>query len=216
MEKRVIHVMTHDSIGVGEDGPTHQPVETIASLRAIPNLNVYRPADTVETAECWETALSTAKNPSVMSMTRQGLATLRTEHTDDNLSSKGAYVLVEADGERDVTLMASGSEVEIIAQAAEKLKSDGINAAVVSVPCMELFAAQDSSYRKAVLGTAPRVACEAAIRQGWCQFLGDDGAFVGMKGFGASGPGNELYEHFGITAKNVAAKAKAVIKNRSA
>ena len=155
MEKRVIHVMTHDSIGVGEDGPTHQPVETISALRVIPNLNVFRPADTVETAECWELALGAAKTPSIMSMTRQGLSTVRTDHTDENLSAKGAYVLVDADGERDVTLMASGSEVEIAVAAAEQLKSIGVNAAVVSMPCMELFAAQDHSYRQSVLGSAP-------------------------------------------------------------
>ncbi len=216
MGVRVIHVMTHDSIGVGEDGPTHQPVETIPSLRAIPNLNVFRPADTVEAAECWEVALGSSTTPSIMSMTRQGLATLRTEHTDDNLSARGAYVLVEADGDRDVTLMATGSEVEIAVTAASELKQEGINAAVVSMPCMELFAAQDAAYRKEILGKAPRVGIEAALRQGWCQWLGDDGAFVGMRGFGASGPGAELYEKFGITPGNVVAKAKAVISKRTA
>ncbi|PLX35440.1 MAG: transketolase [Hyphomicrobiales bacterium] len=208
MEKRVVHVMTHDSIGVGEDGPTHQPVETVASLRAIPNLNVFRPADTVESAECWEVALSTAKTPSVMSMTRQGLSTVRTSHTDENLCAKGAYVLVEAGGERDVTLMATGSEVEIAVAAAEKLKAKGIKAAVVSMPCMEIFAAQSHDYRQSVLGKAPRVAVEAAIRQSWDRWLGDHGGFVGMHGFGASGPGNALYEHFGITADAVAAAAE--------
>ncbi len=216
MGGRVIHVMTHDSIGVGEDGPTHQPVETLSALRVIPNLDVYRPADTVETAECWETALSTAKTPSVMSMTRQGLSTVRTEHTDENLSAKGAYVLVDCDGERDVTLMASGSEVEIIVAAAADLKAAGIKAAVVSMPCMERFAAQDHAYRQSVLGTAPRVACEAALRQSWDRWLGDHGGFVGMKGFGASGPGAELYEHFGITSGNVASEAKAAIARKSA
>jgi transketolase len=216
MGTRVIHVMTHDSIGVGEDGPTHQPVETVASLRAIPNLNVFRPADTVESAECWEVALSTAKTPSVMSMTRQGLATLRTEHTDENLSAKGAYVLVDSDGDRDVTLMATGSEVEIAVAAAEELKTAGIKAAVVSMPCMELFAAQDHDYRQKVLGSAPRVAVEAALRQGWDRWLGDHGGFVGMNGFGASGPGAALYEHFGITPANVASEAKAAIARQSA
>ena len=216
MGVRVIHVMTHDSIGVGEDGPTHQPVETIPALRAIPNLNVFRPADTVESAECWEVALSTAKTPSIMSMTRQGLATLRTEHTDENRSAKGGYVLVEADGDRDVTLMATGSEVEIIVAAAADLKAAGVNAAVVSMPCMELFAAQDHDYRQSVLGSAPRVACEAALQQSWDRWLGDHGGFVGMTGFGASGPGAELYEHFGITSANVASEAKAVIARKSA
>ncbi len=216
MGVRVVHVMTHDSIGVGEDGPTHQPVETIASLRAIPNLNVFRPADTVEAAECWEVALSSDKTPSVMSMTRQGLSTVRTAHTDDNLSAKGAYVLVDTDGDRDVTLMATGSEVEIAVAAAEALKGEGVKAAVVSVPCMELFAAQDHDYRQSVLGTAPRVAVEAALRQGWDRWLGDHGGFVGMTGFGASGPGAELYEHFGITPSHVASEAKAAIARRSA
>ena len=208
--------MTHDSIGVGEDGPTHQPVETIPALRAIPNLNVFRPADTVESAECWEIALSTAKTPSVMSMTRQGLSTLRTDHTDENLSANGGYVLVEADGDRDVTLMATGSEVEIVVAAAADLKAAGVNAAVVSMPCMELFAQQDHAYRQSVLGTAPRVACEAALQQSWDRWLGDHGGFIGMKGFGASGPGAELYEHFGITSANVATEAKAAIARKSA
>ncbi len=216
MGVRVIHVMTHDSIGVGEDGPTHQPVETLSALRVIPNLDVFRPADTVETAECWEVALSAAKTPSVMSMTRQGLSTVRTDHTDENLSAKGAYVLVDCDGERDVTLMASGSEVEIIVAAAADLKAAGVNAVVVSMPCMERFAAQGHDYRQSVLGTAPRVACEAALRQSWDRWLGDHGGFVGMSGFGASGPGAELYEHFGITSANVASEAKAAIARKSA
>ncbi len=216
MGVRVIHVMTHDSIGVGEDGPTHQPVETLSALRVIPNLDVFRPADTVETAECWEVALGAAKTPSVMSMTRQGLSTVRTDHTDENLSAKGAYVLKDCDGERDVTLMASGSEVEIIVAAAADLKEAGVNAVVVSMPCMERFAAQDHDYRQSVLGTAPRVACEAALRQSWDRWLGDHGGFVGMSGFGASGPGAELYEHFGITSANVAAEAKAAIARKSA
>ncbi len=211
MEQRVIHVMTHDSIGVGEDGPTHQPVETVPGLRAIHNLNVFRPCDTVETAECWEIALESAKTPSVMSMTRQGLATLRVDHTDENLCAKGAYVLRDVDGDRDVTLLATGSEVEIIVEAAEALAKEGIKAAVVSMPCWEIFAAQDHKYRHSVLGDAPRVGCEAALRFGWDRWLGDHGGFVGMEGFGASGPGAELYEHFGITAKNVAERAKKLI-----
>ncbi len=208
MEKRVIHVMTHDSIGVGEDGPTHQPVETVASLRAIPNLNVFRPADTVEAAECWEIALETAKTPSVMAMTRQGLSTVRTTHTEENLSARGGYVLRDTDGDRDVTIMATGSEVEIAVEAAELLGKDGIKAAVVSMPCMELFAAQDHKYRHQVLGDCPRVAIEAALRQGWDRWLAPHDAFIGMTGFGASGPGGELYKHFGITADAAAAAAR--------
>ncbi len=212
MATRVIHVMTHDSIGLGEDGPTHQPVETIASLRAMPNLNLFRPADTVETAECWEVALSMAKTPSVLSMTRQGLPTLRTEHTDENLSAKGAYVLREADGERDVTILATGSEVEIAVAAADILKDNGIKAAVVSMPCWELFAAQSHEYRQQVLGTAPRVAVEAAVKFGWERWLDSHGGFVGMHGFGASAPGPALYEHFGITAAKVAEEAQNTIE----
>ena len=211
MEKRVIHVMTHDSIGVGEDGPTHQPVETLASLRAIPNLNVFRPADTVEAAECWEIALSTPNTPSVMAMTRQGLRTVRTTHTEENLSARGAYVLREADGERDVTLLATGSEVEIALDTADLLAADGIRAAVVSMPCMDIFAAQDHDYRQRVLGSAPRMAIEAALRQGWDRWLPSHGAFIGMKGFGASGPGGELYRHFGITAEAAAEAARKMI-----
>ena len=211
MEKRVIHVMTHDSIGLGEDGPTHQPVETLASLRAIPNLNVFRPADTVETAECWEVALSTAKTPSIMSMTRQGLPTVRTEHTDENLCAKGAYVLRDTDGPRDVTLLATGSEVEIALVAADQLAGDGVRAAVVSMPCWELFAAQDHDYRQSVLGSAPRVGVEAAVQFGWDRWIGAHGGFVGMSSFGASAPAPALYEHFGITSVRVAEEAKTAI-----
>ena len=216
MGTRVIHVMTHDSIGLGEDGPTHQPVETLASLRAIPNLNVFRPADTVESAECWELALSTPKTPSVMSMTRQGLPTVRTTHTDENLSAKGAYVLREAAGDRDVTLLATGSEVEIALNAADQLAANGVKAAVVSMPCWELFAAQSHDYRQSVLGSAPRVAVEAAIKMGWERWIGDHGGFVGMSSFGASAPIDALYQHFGITAENVAETAKQKIERANA
>lgn len=213
MGTRVIHVMTHDSIGLGEDGPTHQPVETLASLRAIPNLNVFRPADTVEAAECWELALATPTTPSVMSMTRQNLSTVRTTHTDENLCAKGAYVLRDVDGDRDVTLLATGSEVEIAIDAAERLASEGIKAAVISMPCWELFAAQDHKYRHEILGDAPRVGVEAAIRMGWDRWLGDHGGFVGMSSFGASAPIDDLYNHFGITAENVVNTAKKKIEN---
>ena len=211
MGVRVIHVMTHDSIGLGEDGPTHQPVATLAALRAIPNINVFRPADTVEAAECWEIALSTPTTPSVMSMTRQNLPTVRLEHTDENLSAKGAYILRDTDGDRDVTLLATGSEVEIALAAADILKDNGVKAAVVSMPCWEVFAEQDHKYRHQVLGDAPRVGVEAAVRFGWDRWLGDHGGFVGMKGFGASAPIDALYKHFGITAKDVAEKAREKI-----
>ena len=210
----VVHVMTHDSIGLGEDGPTHQPVEHLASLRAMPNLMVFRPADAVETAEAWELALTAGHTPSVMCLTRQGLPTLRTEHTDENLSARGAYVLREPE-KRAVTLIATGSEVEIAMAAADLLAADGIAAAVVSAPCLELFAQQDPAYRREVLGFEPRVAVEAAVQFGWDRWIGEDGAFVGMTGFGASGPAPELYEHFGITAKRVAEEARAAINGRN-
>ena len=203
MNQRVVYVMTHDSIGLGEDGPTHQPVEHLALLRATPNTLTFRPADAVETAECWQKALETMDSPSVLVLSRQGLPTLRTSHTDENLSAKGAYVLKEADGKRDVTLLATGSEVEIAMTAANLLAEDGVKAAVVSMPCWELFEAQDESYRSSVLGTAPRVAVEAAARLGWDRWIGEKGAFIGMTGFGASAPAPKLYEHFGITPQAV-------------
>ncbi len=207
----VIHVLTHDSIGLGEDGPTHQPVETLASLRAIPNLRVYRPADVVETAEAWQDALAQPTTPSALALSRQGLPCLRTSHTEANMVAKGAYVLRDTNGARDVTLIATGSEVEIALNAADKLAGDGIKAAVVSAPCFEAFAEQSDEYRAVVLGDAPRVGVEAAIQQGWGLLLGCNSAFVGMTGFGASAPASELYEHFGITADAVAAAAKSLL-----
>ena len=211
MNQRVIYVMTHDSIGLGEDGPTHQPVEHLASLRAIPNLNVFRPADAVETAEAWQTALHSANTPSLIALSRQGLPTLRAAPIGENLTARGGYVLKDVDGERDVTLIATGSEVSLAMASAELLAEDGIKAAVVSMPSFELFYAQDEAYQDAVLGSAPRVGVEAAIRQGWDRLLGCKGAFVGMSSFGASAPADQLYEHFGITAEAVAAAARKLI-----
>jgi transketolase len=211
MEQRVIYVMTHDSIGLGEDGPTHQPVEHLAALRAIPNLNVYRPADSVECAECWELALSSAETPSILSLTRQGLPLLRTSPSAENLSAKGAYVLHEPEGGRDVTLLATGSEVAIAHDAAEALAKEGIKAAVVSMPCWELFERQPDDYRKGVLGNAPRIALEAAVEFGWNKWIGEGGAFIGMKSFGASAPAPALYKHFGITPEAVCDAARARI-----
>lgn len=205
---RVIYVMTHDSIGLGEDGPTHQPVEQLAALRAMPNLNVFRPADAVECAECWELALSTPKTPSILALTRQSVPLIRTAHTDENLSAKGAYVVIEPDGGRDVTLIGTGSELALAVAAAKTLAGEGIKAAVVSMPCFELFAAQSKSYQDAVLGGAPRVGVEAAVEFGWQKWLGQDGIFIGMRGFGASAPAQDLYKHFGITADAVAAAAR--------
>ena len=209
MRQRVIYVMTHDSIGLGEDGPTHQPVEQLASLRAMPNLNVFRPADSVETAECWALAVKSADTPSVLALTRQGVATLRGEYEEDNPCARGAYVLREAEGVRKVTLLATGSEVEIACAARDLLQADGVATAVVSMPCHELFDQQDAAYRKAVLGgDCVRVAVEAAVVQGWERYIGFDGGFVGMTGFGASAPAPALYEHFGITAAAVADAAR--------
>ncbi|MCT4654585.1 MAG: transketolase [Cohaesibacter sp.] len=201
MEQRVIYVLTHDSIGLGEDGPTHQPVETLASLRAIPNMQVFRPADVTETAECWDLSLRSTKTPSVLSLTRQNLAALRTEYVSENLCAYGAYVLSDTDGDADVSLFASGSEVEIAIDAQKALAEKNVKARVVSVPCFELFEAQSSEYQKDILGSAKvNVGIEAAIRMGWDRFIGTDGVFVGMNGFGASGPYKALYEKFGITS----------------
>jgi transketolase len=211
MQQRIIYVMTHDSIGLGEDGPTHQPVEHLAALRAIPNLNVMRPADGVECAECWEVALLSKAAPTILALTRQSVPLLRTASSDENLSSKGAYVLIEPKGKRDVTLIGTGSELALAVAAAKTLEEEGIRAAVVSMPCWELFEAQSKSYQEAVLGKAPRVAVEAAAPFGWSRWLGPEGAFVGMHGFGASAPVQHLYKHFGITAEAVADAARKVI-----
>jgi len=207
MKQRVIFVMTHDSIGLGEDGPTHQPVEHLAALRAIPNLLVFRPCDGIETAECWQIAITTETAPSLLALSRQGLPTVRGDETE-NKSAKGGYVLVEAEGPRAVTLLATGSEVSLALKAQEMLKAEGIAAAVVSMPCLSLFDQQDAAYRDSVLGTAPRIAIEAGIRMGWDRYLGDTGVFIGMKGFGASAPADQLYKHFGITAEATVAAAK--------
>ena len=211
MGLRVIYVLTHDSIGVGEDGPTHQPVETLASLRAFPNFNVLRPCDAVETAECWEIALGSERTPSGMVLSRQNLPPLRANGGGENLCASGAYVLAEAEGgERKVTLLATGSEVGVAMEARQALQGEGVPTAVVSMPCWELFDAQDEDYRQRVLGPGTvRVAVEAAVRMGWERYLGEDGTFVGMTGFGASAPGGKLFEHFGITAEKVVAEAKA-------
>jgi transketolase len=210
MAQRVIYVMTHDSIGVGEDGPTHQPVEHLASLRAMPNLRVFRPADTVETAECWALALESKSAPSVLVLSRQKLPLLRSGAGNDNLCAAGGYVLAPADGRRQVSLIASGSEVAIAIEAQARLKADGIAAAVVSMPCWELFEAQHEDYRDEVLGTrCLRVAIEAAAGFGWERWIGADGLFIGMHGFGASAPAADLYQHFGITPAAVVATVKA-------
>jgi transketolase len=218
MEIAPVYVMTHDSIGVGEDGPTHQPVEHLAMLRATPNMNVFRPADAVETAEAWELALTADKTPSTLALSRQGLPTVRTEHKTKNLSAQGAYVLADAEGKRQAIIMATGSEVAIAMEARELLQAEGIGTRVVSMPCWELFEQQDEAYRKRVLPGGPvRVAVEAAADFGWERWLfsergkRDKGGFVGMTGFGASAPAGDLYKHFGITAEGVAEKVKSLL-----
>ncbi len=210
MGVRVIYVLTHDSIGLGEDGPTHQPIEHYAMLRATPNLHVLRPCDAVETAECWEIALGARSKPSALLLSRQNLPTLRAS-ADVNLSARGAYVLSETGGARDVTLLATGSEVMIAVAAAKALEAEGKRVAVVSMPSWDLFEAQPADYRAATLGSAPRVAIEAASGFGWDRYLGERGAFIGMHGFGASAPASDLYKHFGITAEAAVAAAKALM-----
>ena len=207
MGQRVIHVLTHDSIGLGEDGPTHQPVEHLASLRAMPNLAVFRPADAVETLECWQLALARTDGPSLLVLSRQAVPTLCPVQ-DENMSARGGYVLAEAQGERDVTLIATGTEVAIAMATRELLTAQGIRAAVVSMPCWELFAQLDKSEREAVLGSALRVGVEAAGGFGWERWLGADGIFVGMEGFGASAPAEVLYRHFGITPDAIATRVR--------
>ncbi|MEO9895262.1 MAG: transketolase [Paracoccaceae bacterium] len=210
MEVPTTFVMTHDSIGLGEDGPTHQPVETIAGLRAIPNLIVLRPCDAVETAEAWEISCASQTAPTLLALSRQGLPLARENTSQENLTARGAYVLRDVK-DRQVTLIATGSEVELALNAADALAADGIRAVVVSAPSFELFKTQDADYQSRVLGDAPRVGIEAAIQQGWDLFLRPSDGFVGMTGFGASAPAPQLYEHFGITAQAVVEKAKSMI-----
>ena len=212
MKQRVIYVLTHDSIGLGEDGPTHQPIEHLAMLRATPNMNVYRPCDAVETAEAWEIALESSETPSVMALSRQGLPTVRTERTNENLTQKGGYILRNVRGARDITVMATGSEVAIALDAADVLKDQGYNVAVVSMPCWELFDHQSDQYRQSVLGSAPRIAIEALIGFGWDRYLRTQDVFIGMHDFGASGPAPELYQHFGITKERICETAHRLIE----
>ena len=215
MGVRVIHVMTHDSIGLGEDGPTHQPVEHLAALRAIPNLLVFRPADAIETAQAWDCALRAARQPSVLCLSRQALPVLDRSFAAENPVARGAYVVSEPEGPRDVTLLATGSEVAIAVAAAQLLRRRGLHAAVVSMPCFELFAAQPRDYRAKILGQAPRIGVEAAIEGDWRRWLGEDGEFVGMTGFGASAPAGELYAQFGITAEAVVEIAERTVVRAS-
>jgi transketolase len=215
MGERVIHVMTHDSIGLGEDGPTHEPVEHLAALRAIPNMHVFRPCDTVETLECWQLALENKGGPSILALTRQSLPQLRKEMVTRNLCAAGAYEIASSiAGQARVTIFATGSEVAIAVEAKKLLDARGVLTRVVSVPCVELFMAQAPEARAAVIGAAPvKIAVEAAVRQGWDAIIGSDGAFVGMTGFGASAPYRDLYKHFGITPEKVAEAALSKLGN---
>jgi transketolase len=215
MGERVIHVMTHDSIGLGEDGPTHQPVEHLAALRAMPNLNVFRPCDAVETLECWQLALEGRETPSVLALTRQNLPQLRRSLDERNRCVGGAYEISPAQGEAQVSIFATGSEVAIAVEAQKLLAAQGVAARVVSVPCFELFLATSEEVRRAVIGNAPvKIGVEAAVRQGWDAIIGSDGSFVGMSTFGASAPYKELYKHFGITPEKIAEAALSKLGKR--
>jgi transketolase len=207
-------VFSHDSIGIGRNGPTHQPVEFLAAFRCIPNLLVLRPADAVEAAECWEIALEHRTGPSALMFARQPLPPVRTGEPGENLSRRGAYLVAEADGERHVTLLSTGSEVSLALAARTLLAAEGVAAAVVSMPSWELFEQQPQTYRDAVLGKVPRIAVEAAVRQGWDRYIGSGGRFIGMSGFGASGPEELLYRHFGITSEHIVAEVRSLLGTR--
>ncbi len=211
MSLKVIYVLTHDSIGLGEDGPTHQPIEHLAILRSTPNLNLIRPADTVETAEAWDIALKT-NGPTVLALSRQGLKAFRCEKSSENKVSRGGYLVNDISSRRDLTLIATGSEVELAMEASNLLKQDGINVAVVSLPCWELFDKQNDNYKLKVLGNSPRIAIEAACEMGWSKYIGEDGIFIGMNSFGASGPAPDLYKHFGITSEAIVEQARSFFK----
>jgi len=214
MKVGTIYVMTHDSIGLGEDGPTHQPIEHLASLRAIPGLNVFRPADTVETLECWDIALRSRTSPSLLALSRQGVPQLRDEPGEENLSAKGAYVLRRFGAGRDLTLIATGTEVEMAVNAAERLDKQGMSVVVVSMPCWELFDTQSESYRDEVLGSAPRIAIEAAAKFGWTRYVASEADVIGMDGFGASGPADQLYGHFGISEEAIVTRAIELVRGQ--
>ncbi len=218
MRQRVIHVLTHDSIGLGEDGPTHQPVEHLASLRAMPRLLVFRPADAVETAECWQLALQQENRPSVLALTRQKVPPVRTTPEKSNLCALGAYELVGADdGQADAVIFATGSEVHLALKAREMIEAEGFAVRVVSVPCMELFDEQDDEHKRRIIGTETvRAVIEAGVRDGWWRFISRTDIFIGMEDFGKSGPGEELFRHFGITAERLAEAVLARLKNEPA
>lgn len=212
MRLRVVYVLTHDSIGLGEDGPTHQPVEHLAGLRAVPGLRVFRPADAVETFECWLLALEEGAGPAVLALTRQGVPQLRGEDYPVNRCASGAYVLAEPAGARDLTILATGSEVALALEAAKELEADGVAAAVVSMPCWELFEEQEEKYRLSVLGAAPRVAVEAAGKFGWTRYVASERDVIGLDGFGVSAPAADAYRHFGITPAKIAERGRALAR----
>ena len=213
MGQQVIHVMTHDSICLGEDGPTHQPVEHLASLRAMPGLLTFRPADAVEVGECWELALGYRDGPSVIAFSRHPVALVRREVNDENLSAKGGYILADASGEPDVSIIATGAEVGLAIQARDQLEAEGIKTRVISMPCVELFEMQSADWQNQTLGEAPiRIAVEAGMRMGWDRYIGRDGSFIGMSGFGASAPADVLFEQFGITTAAIVTEARNRLK----
>ena len=213
MKQRVVYVMTHDSIGLGEDGPTHQPVEQIAGLRAIPNLNVFRPADTIETIECWDLALKQTSTPSVLSLTRQNLKLLRTNNDQINKCSYGAYEIYRSNPEINLTIIATGSEVEIAVEASQQLAKENIHSKVVSMPCQELFEQQESSYKKNLLEeTTAKISIEAASTMGWKKYTGNQGVELGIDTFGKSAPYKKIYEHFKLTSNNIIQQAKKIIQ----
>jgi transketolase len=208
MKQRVVYVMTHDSIGLGEDGPTHQPVEHLASLRAIPNLLVFRPCDLIETIEAWQIAINNPHRPSIIALSRQNLPLLRSDDRN-NLSKKGAYILAESSSELKVTIFATGSEVQLAIEARNKLQAMNIGCRVVSMVCWSLFEEQDKSYQDHLLNNnSIKVGVEAAIRLGWDRYIGRDGIFIGMDGFGASAPIADLYQYFGITVDRIIQEIK--------
>jgi transketolase len=214
MRLRVIYIMTHDSIGLGEDGPTHQPVEHLSALRAIPNLEVWRPADSVETLEVWQTALLSKDTPSVIALSRQNLKPVRKKYVKDNLSSLGAYILIDKDT-IDICLYSSGSEIEIAISASEKLESEGIKARVISVPCLDRFYRQNTKYKNKIITSSPKIVIEAGVRQSWDYILNENDIFIGMSSFGASAPANDLYKHFSITEEEVITSAKLILNRRN-
>jgi transketolase len=214
MKQKVIYVMTHDSIGLGEDGPTHQPIEQLSGLRSIPNLNVFRPADRMETIECWQLTLESSKTPSILSLTRQNLDPIRKKYSDTNKCSFGAYEVLRTNNKINLTIMASGSEVNLAIETSLKLAKDKIYSKVISVPCQEIFDLQSKIYKQKILGeTKFKVSIEAASTDCWKKYVGTESLTFGIDEFGKSAPYKDIYKYFGLTAKNISKKTKNLIKN---